>query len=187
MGYKKIEEKRKELRQKQEVKYAFRDAVGRINEGLANIQKAISDVEHTKQELGRTIAGLDTGGIKEFEDYKKSLLAICNGWGVRPLPLAPVEKVCRDAEAELRAMIAAWTDKLAAAFPKEVKPGMTFKNQSLDRIYEVLSPPEQAANANLKGDNAIFFKVKWWKADGEQGGGYSISLVDLKKMKYLNT
>lgn len=186
MGYKTIQQKRAELQDKQKIKYAFRDSIEELNKGLADIEKAINNLGATRMAIEKRISALDTGGVKEFEDYKKSLIAVAQGWGARSLPMTPVDKVISEASKELSTMISAYEDKLAAAFPREVKPGMTFKHAPLKRIYEIKTGPTQATNINLKGDNAIWFKVHFW-TEGKDGGEVDINLTDLKKMKYLNT
>jgi hypothetical protein len=188
MGYQKIQAKRKEIYAKHQVMLAFSHAAKGVNEALAKIQKAQANLEQTKQKMAADVGKLSTGGVAEFEVYKKSLLGMAQSTGlVRPLPLAPVEMVVLKAQTELAKMVRAYEEKLIAAMPKEIKPGMTFKDQTTGNILEVTTPAQKSPNINLSGDAAIFFKVKIFKPDGTAAGEMSRSLSDLKKNKYLNT
>jgi len=169
MGYKKIQEKRAELSKKIDVWETFLQAAREINRGLAEIEQATQKLTATKDKLGKTIAVLNTLGVKEFDDFKKSLLAVCVASGTRPLPLKPVEQVVNDARAGLDKELDAWTEKLAAAFPSEIKVGMTFKDRKLGRIYEVVGDRELATNANLTGDDAIWYKCKMFEGEKQLG------------------
>ena len=186
MGYKKIQEKRKELAARQEILFKFQKAAEEINSRLAKVAQAMKQLEASKQEVASGISSLNTGGIPEFDTYKKSLLGIAQGGTPRPLPMDPVEKVVKGAADQLRAMVREYEDKLAATCPKDIKPGMTFKDPPTGRIYEVRSPPEKAQNPNLRGDDAIWFDGVWF-TDGTAGSNSPVKLSALKKMKYLKT
>jgi hypothetical protein len=186
VGYKKIQEKRKEFSAKQDVLIKFRKAAEEINGKLAKVAQALKQLETSKQEVAAGISALNTGGVPEFEAYKKNLLGIAQGGTPRPLPMDPVEKVVDGAETQLRVMIREYEDKLAAACPKDIKPGMTFKDPATGRVFEVRSLPEQSKNPNLKGDDAIWFDGVWF-TDGNAGSNSPTKLSSLKKYKYLKT
>ena len=180
MGYQKIQEKRKELNVKIEARSAFMDAAQSLNTVIGNIDK-------TKQQAVQKVGTLKTNGVAELEAYKSALLAYLGKLdAAKPPSLAPVIKLVDAAEKDLKIMIGAWEDKLAATCPKDVKPGMTFKDTPTQRIFEVKSGPEKSANEQLSGDKAIWFKGDWFK-DGAKTGSSSLSLADLKKYKYLHT
>jgi hypothetical protein len=180
MGYKKIQEKRKELSAKMEARSAFMDAAQSLNTVLGNVDK-------TKQQAMQKMGTLKTDGMAELEAYKSALLAYLGKLdAAKPPSLDAVVKLVDAADKDLKAMIGAWEDKLAASCPKDVKPGMTFKDTPTQRIFEIKSGPEKAANGNLAGDQAVWFKGDWFK-DGAKTGSTSLSLADLKKYKYLHT
>jgi hypothetical protein len=180
MGYKKIQEKRAQLAAQVAVKSAFVDAAQSLEDVLGNVEK-------TKQQVSQKVGALKTGGISELEAYKTSLLAFIGKLeAAKPPSLDPVIKMADAADKEMKAMMSAWEDKLAASCPKDVKPGMTFKQVNTQRIYEIKSPPQKATNPNLTGDQAIFFDGDWYK-DGVKAGSSQTKLADLKKMKYIHT
>jgi hypothetical protein len=186
LGYKKIQDKRQELEAKQQVLFKFRSAATEVNAQIARAAEAARQLENAKSAIASSVGAMFTGGVPEFEAYKKSLLGIAKGGTFRPLPMDPVEKVVKNADAELRAMLSAWEDKLAASCPKDIKPGMTFKDAPTGRIYEVKSSAEKATNPRLQGDAAIWFDGEFFK-DGKSAGKSPIDLASLKKMKYLKT
>lgn len=180
MGYAKIQAKRKELEEKVEVKCAFKDAAEKLNEVARIIEKA-------KQEVTQRISGLKTGGISELDAYKENLeLFVHKLEAARAPSLQPIVKLVYEAEEELNKMVRAYEDKLAANCPKDVKPGMTFKDPSQQRIFEVKTGPTKATNINLRGDSALWFEVDIFK-DGVKSGSVDLNSADLKKMKYLRT
>ena len=180
MGYKKIQAKRDELSAQVDAKNEFVDAAKSLEDVLGSVQK-------TKQQISQKVGSLKTGGVSELEAYKADLLAFIGKLeAAKPPPIEPVIKLAAAAEKEMKAVISAWEDKLAASCPKEVKPGMTFKQLNTQRIYEVKTPPRKANNPNLAGDDAVFFNGDWFK-DGAKAGSCQVKLSDLKKMKYINT
>jgi hypothetical protein len=180
MGYKKIQEKRNELSAQKEAKSAFVDAAKSLEDVLGNVDK-------TKQQIMQKMGTLKTGGIPELEAYKSGLLAYLGKLeSTKPPSLDPVIKLVDAADKEMKAMINAWEDKLAASCPKDVKPGMTFKDTPTARIFEVKSGPTESKNGNNTGDQAIWFAGDWYK-DGAKTGSCQLSLADLKKYKYIKT
>lgn len=181
MGYKKIQEKRNELYIKSRAKNQFLDAA----ESMVDAYKEIGRI---KSSLQQKIGSMNTAGVPEFEAYKKTVLASIQKMEVLlPPPLDAIHKVVDDAQKEVNRMVQEYEDKLAAACPKEIKVGMTFKDKGLRRVYQITAPGEQSKNPNLKGDDAIWFKAHYWKDDGADGSDSQLKLSDLKKMKYLNT
>ena len=159
---------------------AFMDAAQSLNDVLANMDR-------TKTQVLQRIGTLKPCGVPEMEAYKSGLLAYLGKLDtVKPPSLDGVEKLVQAAQKDLKIMISAWEDKLAASCPKDVKPGMTFKDVPSQRILEIKSGPEKAENKNLVGDQSVWFKGDWFK-DGVKTGSSSVSLADLKKYKYLNT
>ncbi|MDQ2839944.1 MAG: hypothetical protein M3Y72_02665 [Acidobacteriota bacterium] len=188
MGYKTIEAKRKEYQAKVEVCKTFVDASKQINDSLASLEKSMKQMRQMRDDLQKKVSGLDTAGVKEFEDFKKDLLSSCKSETVKPLPTGAIEKALDTAKKEIDDLVDAWVDKLAGSFPKELKPGMTLKDCKLKRLYEVTGGPEKSNNENLKGDAAIWFKVKII-ADGKQTDT-SMSLAQLSPkngIKYIKT
>lgn len=180
MGYKKIQEKRNELNAKMEARSAFLDAA-------KSLTGVIDNVDKTKQQVMQKMGTLKTGGTAELEAYKSALLAYLGKLdAAKPPSLDAIVKLVDQADKDLKAMVSAWEDKLAASCPKDVKPGMTFKDTPTQRIFEIKSGPEKASNGNLEGDKGLWFKGDWFK-DGAKTGSSSVSLADLKKYKYLHT
>jgi hypothetical protein len=82
------ETKPAEYEAKMEVWGAFEKAAKQINES----QQKYKNVSQTLEQLAMRVAGMNTLDIKEFEDYKKSLLGILAGGTPRPLPLEPLRR-----------------------------------------------------------------------------------------------
>jgi hypothetical protein len=180
VGYKKIQEKRKELQAQSEIKSAFFDAAKSLDDLFGTVEK-------TRQQISQKIGALKPSGVSELEAYKTSLLAVVGKLAAaKPPSIDPVWNVVRTAEKEVENMVSAYEDKLAAACPKDVGPGMTFKDPATKRIFEVKTQAEKAKNENLQGDQSFWFKCDLWK-DGAKTGESSVSLAQLKKMKFLKT
>lgn len=175
MGLKKIAELRKLLDAKQEMFKEFRRAADEFNKTYAKIAAAFEGVEKLRSENLARIERLETHNIKEFDDYRKALVAVYAGWGNRPLPLKPLEVVIekqRDAlEAEKKKLV----DKLIAAMPAEVKPGMVFKLLRSGELCEITSAKAESTNVNLKGDERL-----WYDYKTEAGRTGQTNLKDLK-------
>ena len=183
MGLKKIAEMRAELRKKTDVLDQFMRLAKQYNETYAKIAASYEGLEKLRTENLAKVVALNTMGIKEFEDYKKSLVFVFAGMGSRPLPTKPLEDVVNlqhDAvDAEVKERIA----KLAASMPAEVKPGMVFRFDPSGVLWEITSGPEKSKNVNLHGDDQI-----WYKYNAENGGSLSTNLTTLKKnCKFIKT
>jgi|KBSSwiStaDraftv2_1062776.scaffolds.fasta_scaffold381820_2 hypothetical protein len=181
MGYKKIQAKREELSNKKFAKQQFLSAA----ESLVEICKQIGK---TKSAIQQKMASMNTAGVPEFESYKKSILALTQKMEtLLPPSLDPIHRVVDEAEDEVERMVQQYQEKLLAAFPGEVKVGMTFKDKGLKRVCQIMAPGVKSPNLNLQGDDAMWFKVHYWNDDGKDGSDGQVKLSDLKKMKYLNT
>lgn len=164
----------------------FYKAAQDINKAVAKTAQAFAAVGEAKEKIRQRIEGLNTFGIKEFEDYKKSLLGIVAGGTPRPLPMDPVNKAIARVESEHVRMVREYYEKLAAGCPNDVKPGMVFKRPGDDTFVEITKGPFKPQNTDLKGDHAICFNGRIWK-DEKAGAEISYDLADLKQMKYLKT
>ncbi len=171
------------------------DIMQKLHERLTKLQelgqkqdKVIEALYAKKKKLSPAVEKIETHGIKEFEHYKKSLLAVCNNESFidRPLPTKPLEKYVTQARKEADEMHKAWIDKQTIKMPKAIKKGMTFKDYKLNRIYEAVSGETKSKNPNLKGDAAVFVDCKWTDLkSGSTGGGYSVSRADLSAANHV--
>lgn len=177
-----------ELNAKLQTYYGFYEAAQKINEAVAKTADAHAAVGQTMEKIRQRIEGLNTFGIKEFEDYRKSLLGIVAGGAnhLRPLPMDPVYRAMGRVESEHMRMVKDYYGKLAASCPTDVKPGMVFQRSGEQVFVEITKGPFQPQNANLKGDKATCFQCRVWK-DGKAGAAIDLDLAALKGMKYLNT
>jgi hypothetical protein len=183
MGLKAIKAMRDELWKKSEALGKFKDAASSFNEAHAKIAAAYDNVEKIRKENLAKVEGLDTLGIKEFEDYKKSLVAVYVGFSNRPLPTKPLEDVIKRQSDALEQAVKERVAKLAASFPAEVKPGMVFRFEPTGALWEIKSGPTKSSNPNLKGDAAL-----WYDQVSDTGSKFPINLADLKKScKYIKT
>lgn len=157
-----------------EVTQAISAQLKKIHEAAAKQRAAIEGLYAKKQKLVPIVQKIETHGIKEFESYKKSLLAICKSesYQDRPLPIAPLRKHVSEARKESSDLLKAWMEKQTAKMPKVIKKGMTFRDYRLDRVYEAVSGEKKSTNPNLSGEGAIFVDCKWTDLKtGKAGGG----------------
>ncbi len=183
MGLKKIAELRKELNQQAAALSAFTKAAGEFVATYAKIAAAYAEVEALRENKKKAAYELKTLGIKEFEEYRKSLIAVFEGWGNRPLPLKPLEDVVARKKKEVDDAVQARVAKMAASFPAEVKPGMLFRFEPTKVLWEIKSGPFESKNENMKGkaETAIYYKYL-----PEGGSENSVTLETLKKScKYI--
>jgi hypothetical protein len=185
VGYKKIQEKEQEFRAKSSVKARFAVATSEVEKGVKRLQKASEELASAKEFARGLIGGLDTGGVREFDEYKHGLVEFIEGKVAKAPSDEKVWLVVHAAESEVKAMVKEWQDQLAANCPAEVRPPMVFKDQPRSRIYEITKGPLQATNTNLKGDQAICFEADFWPIEGGQKSNSKVNMADLKKMKYL--
>ena len=184
MGFKTIEAKRQEYRQLVETKQQFRDAIVQMN-GLAEQMNQLLQ-QHVQgcQELAKKLAVLPTGGIKEFDQYKAHLMdGAQKGGQIRPLPLAPVDKVLEDAKKEIDELVLQHALKLAQNVPAVLKPGMTFYSQATQNFFDVKSGPTK--DPKKTGDDAILYKMVAYNKAGKQLGEPEHPLSFIKKCKYI--
>ena len=175
MGLKKIAELRKVLDAKQKTFEEFRRAADEFNKAYVKIAAAYDGVAKLRSENLARIERLETHNIKEFEDYRKALVAVYEGWGNRPLPLKPLEVVIEKQKEALEAEKQKLVDKLVATMPAEVKPGMVFKLLRSGELCEITSDKSEATNVNLKGDERLWYD---YKTEGGRTG--KTNLKDLK-------
>jgi hypothetical protein len=159
MGMKAINAKREELTKTWRVKQAFVDSAQELKAELAKVEKGLRELDAIRARIQKDISGLETFGIKEFVDYKASLMAISNGSSehfaqltkmyTRPLPIAPLNAVVQGMEAEVRKMLDGWIEKHTATFPKELKVGMTLKGQS-GELVEILKVDSSVGRCDVK-------------------------------------
>lgn len=181
-----LQSKPEELKAQEQAYFRFCEAAQAINEAVAKTAQAHRAVAETLNQIRERVERLDTFGIKEFEDYKRSLLGMAGGGTLRPLPLEPVYKAISRVESEHLKMVNEYYAKLSASCPSEVKPGMVFKRSSDQVFVEITKGPFKPHNADLKGDKAICFKARLWK-DGQAGTEIDYDLAGLKQLKYLKT
>lgn len=191
MGLKTIAALREELEKKAKALEAFELAAktfvethAKIQESHDNVQKAYENVEKLRTANHGKVMALDTLGIKEFEDYKKSLVQVYSHWGPeRPLPLKPLRDVVMKQQAAVNEAVKARVEKLAAAFPKEIKKGMVFKFEPTGVLWEITSEATESKNINLKGDAKI-----WYDYLADNGTKNSVNVETLKKScKFIKT
>jgi len=131
MGMKAINAKRDEMTAKWKVREAFVKAAEDMKRELAKVEKGLRELDAIRAPIDKDVCGLDTFGVKEFIDYKASLVAISHGSSehfvqltkmyTRPLPAAPLDAVLKGMEGEVRKMMDEWIEKHTATFPKELK------------------------------------------------------------------
>ena len=183
MGLKKIAELRRDLNAKADALAKFKAAADLFVETHAKIKQAYDNVVKLRVENLAKVERLDTLGIKEFEAYKTSLVAVYSGWNDRPLPTKPLEAVVDSQRKAVDAAVNERIAKLAASFPKEVKAGMVFRFTPTGRLIEIVGQPKESKNPNLKGDDKTF----WDTTEVGGSAGTPVSLGDLKKSyKYIN-
>lgn len=189
MGYETIQRHRRQLDDKMA---SYEKLLGAAKAISTQMDKILQHVQQLEKEQAQMVAvldkvaadmdKLDTKGIKEFEDYHKSLVAISQGGNWRPLPTKPLDAVISKMRADIANEQWAWIDKLTANAPAEIKPGMVFANKQMGWIYEIKSGPTKAQNTNLRGDDGIFFQFVRYDKDDKKYEG-SISKSDLSPKK----
>ncbi len=177
MGLKKIAEMRKELWAKAEALEKFEALAKEFNDTYAKIQKSYEALDKLREDQRKKIVNVQTHGVKEFEDYKRSLYAIYQNYGNRPLPTDPLRAVVAAQKKKVDEAIAERVAKLAASFPSEVKKGMVFKMDASGKLLEITSDAKESTNANLKGDAKTYYEVSY--ESGEKG---LVKLSDLKSL-----
>ena len=194
MGYEKIAKHRKELKEKIKTFEALAAAAKPLNERLQKIAAARKqlDEQYDKthdvvQKLAKDIEKIDTKGVKEFEDFLKSLQAILrSNVDGRPLPTKPMEEALarmrKDVEVEHRK----WIEKLASNMPKELKPGMVLIDKAIGSEYEIKGPAT-VPGAPPGGDAGTFYTVICHR-DGKQTE-MKMSVQELKRngMKFVRS
>src|SRR5262245_57586126 len=98
MGYKTILAHRKQLAEKIAVYEALVASAKSVSGQMAKLEEAHKKVTAETERLAPVLtkmaddmSKLDTKDVKEFEDFRKSLLATVSGGSLRPLPTKPLE------------------------------------------------------------------------------------------------
>ena len=173
MTIEKIEAKRKELEKKQDTLKAMIDlaeklhqAIDRLQKSEAELTKAINDLYEKKSKLQPLVEKIETSGIKEFEQIKANMLAICSGRAMkdRLLPLDPAKRVVEAYRKEFFGEMDAWLRSLKAAMPKVFKRGMAFNDHTNHRVYVMLADEEKVEDKDLPNGfrpGAILLKMRY--------------------------
>jgi hypothetical protein len=154
-----IEAKGKELRKKEEalanvvaIAKKLHAALDKMQKSEAQLQKAIDDLFDQKFKLRPLVESLDTQNIKELQQIKDNMLAICSHQAVRErlLPLTPAVKLLETARKAHDAELYEWLAKQKAALPKVFKKGMVFNDRTNNRVYEMLADEIDVDEKDLK-------------------------------------
>jgi hypothetical protein len=158
MGFEKLNKKREELRKKEDALNAFiavaeklHAAADKMQKTEAELTKALADLHDKKFKLRPVVENLDTLQIKEFEQIKANLVAICTHqtFRERVLPLGPAKKVVENYRKDYYKDLYAWLDKLKTSMPKVFKKGMKFHDYEKNRIYEMVADEQPIADKDL--------------------------------------
>jgi len=173
MGLKTIEEQySKDVKDYRNTTFKFIDAARRVNAQLAEYKKREDEVIKLSTELAMfrvktsdEANDLDPQGVIQFTDVKKLLVLAAGHSQPHPINMAEIDELARNMESqmklEMERKMKEYMDKLAASWPSELKPGMTFSNKSHGDIVELITPPQQVKGKT--GDAAIQLKVKYVK------------------------
>lgn len=196
MGYQTIQAHRKELNEKIKVFEALVASARSLTGQMAKIAEAHKKVEAESmkiwdvlQKMAKDMEKLETKGVKEFEDFRQSLVALGNGGSgsMRPLPTKPIEVAVSRMRTEVEKEQRAWVEKLAANMPAELKPGMVLIDKTIGNEYEIKAGPYAATNTNLHGDAAIIYDIICYR-DGKKSE-FPLSKAELKRqgMKFVRS
>jgi predicted lipase len=170
-----------------------------INAMVAQYEKKIVEITKAQEEMSNLVVksataakSLNTHGIVQLDSMKRLLIvATENSYKPHAVNLAEIEKLEQTAlseiEQSLRMALTARMEKIVASWPNKIEVGMIFRNG--DRLLEISGPQTKASNVNLKGDAALWHKVKLIK-DGNYTGESQINLEELspkKGWKFLKT
>ncbi|HKC29749.1 MAG TPA: hypothetical protein VKB75_17165 [Jatrophihabitans sp.] len=196
MGYQTIQAHRKELNEKIKVFEALVASAKSVTGQMAKIAEAQKKVEAEAekiytvlQKMATEMEKLDTKGVKEFEEFRQSLVALGSGnsRSMRPLPTKSIEVAVSRMRGEVEKEQRAWIEKLAANMPAELKPGMVLIDKTIGNEYEIKSGPQTSKNPNLSGDAAIFYDVICYRNGSKSE--FPMTKADLKKngMKFVRS
>lgn len=149
MGLKTIQAKREQAEREYESTFGVfvKDAT-RVNLLLAEMQKREIAIEKMQTEIGEywseahsLMDKLNTHRIKQLEDIKKLLeTALSHPHKRHPIKQGEItglaDAMKHQMKLDLQKMMDDYTNKLAASWPKEIKPGMVFKK--LDEMVEII-------------------------------------------------
>lgn len=166
MGYQTIVAHRKQLAEKIKVYEALVASARSVTGQMAKIADAQKKLEAESMKIWDVVnkmaadmSKLDTKGVKEFEDFRQSLVGLASSGSMRPLPTKPLEMVVGKMRGEVEKEHRDWIEKLAANMPADLKPGMVLIDKTIGNEYEIKAGPKKATNVNLKGDDAIYYDI----------------------------
>lgn len=173
MGAATIKAKRAEMAKKIEEMKKFAEQGTKIQQALLALKKQEAELQKNMDEIGKKQENLlkvkaavkaDASklqsAVPEFIQYRDTVLKSTDVFNM-PVPDPSVlKKVIDKDQKEINDLVVAWIEKLTAAFPKDIRPGMLFKCYADETVYEVVKGPTQATNKLLKGDAALWFDLK---------------------------
>ncbi len=153
----------------------YRNTTGRFVEAAKLVNAKLAELKQKKDlftKLGEEVAflqancmdgahALDPQGDIQFSEIKKLLINASEHGEPHPInlaELASLDKIEGQMKAEMNKKMAAHLDKLAAAWPAELKQGMLFLKKANGDLAEILAPPTTVRGAS--GDT-IVIKVKY--------------------------
>jgi hypothetical protein len=148
MGLKTIETKWKLADQEYENTFgAFVKSATRMNALLAQLQKRQAEIDKLNEQLAKDVheayslcQDLNAYKNKQLLDVKALLEARFHTRQFAPISASEIANLEADMKAhthhDVQKMMDAYTEKLAASWPKEIKPGMVFKKKNM--IVEVV-------------------------------------------------
>ena len=179
MGYQKIQQKQNELDGKRKGCQQFFTVASGFNSRLAEIQRAATDLQKFKKDTAKAIQSLSPGGVKEFEDLQKAMMAACMSDDPAPISTSAAEKFLKDSQNAMDREMDDWINKLASNMPAKIEVGMTFKNYISKRLIVITGGPTQSQNRNLSGDAALWYSAKM----ADDNKALSLSKADLSPKK----
>jgi hypothetical protein len=164
MTFAAIEAKGKELQKKERALSEMLSLAEKLHVAIDKIQKsenqlrqAIDELFEKKHKLLPLVEKLDTQKIKELQQIKDNMIAICSGRTTmdRLLPLGPAKNVVDKAAGDYNRELYDWLAKQRAAMPKVFKKGMVFNDRTKDRVYEMLADEAPIADKDLKNGQRV--------------------------------
>lgn len=159
--------------------------LGRLDEINASLAKAQDDLQKDLKAAESQAKGLKTHNIVQLEEMKSLLVAACAAiHHLKPVKLNEIEALDRQCKKEIElekaTKLTEITEKRAAAFPKKIEPGMTFKPRAAQyfETFEILKL--------VKG--GMLYDVKLMRGDGATATTtVPVSSVTPKNYKFLKT
>jgi hypothetical protein len=173
MGLKTIQDEyRKDVQEYRRNTFPFIEEARRINGQLADYKKREDAINKLHLELtifriktADEANNLNAQGVAQFTDVKKLLILAAEHAQPHPINLAEIDSLAESMEdqmkLEMERKMKAYMDKLAASWPSELKPGMTFGRKEGSDILELIAPRRPIPGKT--GDAGILLKVKYIK------------------------